>query len=169
MKHKGFTIIELMIVVVIAGIIAAISVPSFIRTARRDYMRKIAIETLTDIRLVRQRCIADPLKALQEGVSYKVIINNNGYRAVFSTMNSRNNTFNNATIVNVHTTDELIPNDEISFDSIGTPLFKKHSTSNFVYMGGVNTIYIINDADNSIGIAVRIDVQSGTVDYSWIP
>lgn len=54
MKARGFTLIELMVVVAIVAIIAAIAVPSFNESVRKS-RRSEAITTLADLQLRQER------------------------------------------------------------------------------------------------------------------
>ncbi|WP_051687412.1 type IV pilin protein [Microbulbifer sp. HZ11] len=54
-KHKGFTLIELMIVVAIIGIIAGIAYPSYMESVRKSN-RADAKATLNDVAQRLQRC-----------------------------------------------------------------------------------------------------------------
>ncbi|HEX6549465.1 MAG TPA: type IV pilin protein [Gammaproteobacteria bacterium] len=55
LKHKGFTLIELMIVVAIIGIIAAIAYPSYVNSMRKG-RRADGQAALTDAAQTLERC-----------------------------------------------------------------------------------------------------------------
>lgn len=58
-NHRGFTMIELMIVVVMIGILSAMAVPTFVRTIPRLKARAEARNMLNFIRTARSRAIAE--------------------------------------------------------------------------------------------------------------
>lgn len=58
-SHKGVTIIELMSVVVIIGIIAALAVPKFTQTLNRLRFRTEARNIVSTLRLARSHAVAD--------------------------------------------------------------------------------------------------------------
>ena len=51
-KHAGFTLVEIMIVVAIIALLAAIAVPGFLRARKRSQASKI----LNDLRMIDAAC-----------------------------------------------------------------------------------------------------------------
>ncbi|MBI5805612.1 GspH/FimT family pseudopilin [candidate division TA06 bacterium] len=71
MKEKGFTLIELMVVVVIIGIVAGFSIPSFIRTIPTARLKDSADDLRGKLMIAR-------IKAIGEGVPYIAVFTENG-------------------------------------------------------------------------------------------
>ena len=65
-KRKGFTLVEIMIVVLIIGILLAIAVPNFI-TARHNSRAQSIIATLKQVEAAKDQCAMD--KGLTTGDS----------------------------------------------------------------------------------------------------
>lgn len=57
-KRKGFTLVEIMIVVLIIGILLAIAVPNFI-TARQNSRAQTIIATLKQVDAAKDQCAMD--------------------------------------------------------------------------------------------------------------
>ena len=57
-KRKGFTLVEIMIVVLIIGILLAIAVPNFI-TARQNSRAQTIIATLKQVEAAKDQCAMD--------------------------------------------------------------------------------------------------------------
>jgi prepilin-type N-terminal cleavage/methylation domain-containing protein len=66
--QKGFTLVELMIVVVLIGIIAAIATPAFQRYAINANLKSAARDITSDFLRLKERAIA-------ENVEYRIIFN----------------------------------------------------------------------------------------------
>ena len=70
-RHNGFTMLEMMIVVVLVGILATIAVPTFVRTIPRLKTRAEARNALNLMRTARSR-------AISENTQYGVYFNISG-------------------------------------------------------------------------------------------
>lgn len=57
-KRKGFTLVEIMIVVLIIGILLAIAIPNFI-TARQNSRAQTIIATLRQVESAKDQCAMD--------------------------------------------------------------------------------------------------------------
>jgi len=73
-KNKGFSLIELIVVMALIGILAAIATPNFTRYRDNQNLREAARDVSSDIQLYKQRAIA-------ENVRYRIdfTIGNNKY------------------------------------------------------------------------------------------
>ena len=71
-KNKGFSLIELIIVIALIGIIAAIAAPNFTRYRDNTNLREAARDLASDIQLYKQRAMA-------ENVNYRVTFSGNNY------------------------------------------------------------------------------------------
>ena len=61
-KNKGFSLIELIIVIALIGIIAAIAAPNFTRYRDNTNLREAARDVSSDIQLYKQRAIAENVR-----------------------------------------------------------------------------------------------------------
>jgi len=61
-KNKGFSLIELIIVIALIGIIAAIAAPNFTRYRDNSNLREAARDVSSDIQLYKQRAIAENVR-----------------------------------------------------------------------------------------------------------
>jgi type IV pilus assembly protein PilA len=84
MKHKGFTLIELMIVVAIVGILAAIAIPAY-----QDYTVRARVSEGLSLASAAKTAVADTAQSL--GGLANVTAANSGYPAPFTpTQNVQN-------------------------------------------------------------------------------
>jgi len=67
-QAKGFSLIELIIVIAILGIVSAIAAPNFNKYRQNTNLREAARDLASDISLYRQRAVAD-------NVSYRITFN----------------------------------------------------------------------------------------------
>lgn len=88
-RPSGFTMIEMMIIIVIIGIVAAMAVPSFLRTMPRLEARSTARNILNYARLARSKAVAE---RCQFGVY--IDINNARYVLFKDTINPAQETYN---------------------------------------------------------------------------
>ncbi len=164
-KNKGFTMLEILIVVAIVGIISSLSVPSFIRRSRKNYMITIGTEMVSNIRWSHQLSVAANPDDYLAGTRYRLKILDDGYD-IFSDKPSKNITFDNALIKN---TSEIKNNNEISFSLIGEPTFRANNAAAWGYMVEAhNSILLYHKQDTNIIMLIEISVQSGTVSYKWL-
>ena len=87
-KNKGFSLIELIIVMAILGVMAAIAAPNFTRYRDNTNLREAARDISSDIQLYKQRAMA-------ENVRYRITFNSgaNNY-VVQRTTTAAPNVFN---------------------------------------------------------------------------
>jgi type II secretion system protein H len=69
--NGGFSLIEMMIVCVLVGIIAAVATPSFIIYQQNSNLREAARDLASDISLCRQRAVA-------ENIRYRIVFDQAG-------------------------------------------------------------------------------------------
>jgi prepilin-type N-terminal cleavage/methylation domain-containing protein len=67
-SSKGFSLIELMIVIAILGIVLAIAAPNFNKYRQNTNLREAARDLASDISLYRQRAVA-------ENIHYQIVFN----------------------------------------------------------------------------------------------
>lgn len=82
-KHKGFTLIELMIGVAIVGILATLATPSFIEQIKRDRMVTTANQIQAAYRFARSEAVKREVALqLKGGTSWQVVEMVNGQEVV---------------------------------------------------------------------------------------
>lgn len=125
-KNKGFSLIELIIVIAIIGIMAAIAAPNFTRYRDNANLREAARDVSSDIQLYKQRAMA-------ENVNYLITFSGKTYdvKKGATTVASKTIGANNAAIV----ISSPYPGGKIEFETRGTlkpsgTLKLKHSTRN---------------------------------------
>lgn len=86
---SGFTMLEMMIIIVIIGIVAAMAIPSFLRTMPKLEARSTARNILNYVRLARSKAVA-------EGSQFGVYIDTSNRRYVLfkDTINPAQQTYN---------------------------------------------------------------------------
>jgi type IV fimbrial biogenesis protein FimT len=95
--QRGFTMIELMVVVVLVSIILALAVPSFTDTLARKRMEGVASELATDIQYARS-------EAAQRNAPVRIIVGTNCYAVhVVGSTNATNCTTLGTGAVNLKT------------------------------------------------------------------
>ncbi len=72
-KQKGFSLIELMVVISIIGILLAIAIPGFIKMAPRMRLKSAARDVVSDIQLAKTL-------ALRDRKQYIIEFSSNGYK-----------------------------------------------------------------------------------------
>lgn len=82
-KNSGFTLLELIIIIVIAGVITAIAVPNFL-TYQYSYRLRGALSTL------RGDLYGAKMLAIKRGVQYKVAFTSGGYQIQRGTTSAGN-------------------------------------------------------------------------------
>lgn len=85
-KDAGFTLVELMIIIVIAGALTAIAVPNFL-TYQRNFRLKGALSTL------RGDLVGARMLAIKRGFEYQVVFSSGGYLIIRGDLSS-GSTFN---------------------------------------------------------------------------
>lgn len=125
-QNKGFSLIELIIVIAIIGIMAAIAAPNFTRYRDNANLREAARDLSSDIQLYKQRAIA-------ENTNYEITFGGNNYTITKGATTVANKTVgaNNASIV----ISSPYPGGKIELETRGTlkpsgTMKLKHNTRN---------------------------------------
>ncbi|MDO9390848.1 MAG: GspH/FimT family protein [bacterium] len=106
MKEKGFTLIELMVVVIIMGVVAAFSVPNFLRSLPTTRLNNSADDLRGKLMLARVRAIG-------EGVPYIARFTANGTSYTIVKDINANETIDNGEPTVTHSYETGIANDSI--------------------------------------------------------
>jgi len=77
-RHRGFTLVEIMIVVLIVGILLAIAVPNYVQ-ARESSRRKACIGNLLRIEIAKQQWAMDHNKEPDDTPQWSDIVGANAY------------------------------------------------------------------------------------------
>jgi prepilin-type N-terminal cleavage/methylation domain-containing protein len=150
-RLSGFTMIELMIIIVIIGIAAAMAVPSFFRSMPRIETRSAARGILNYVRLARSR-------AVSERCQFGVYIDVNGGQYVLfkDTINPPQETYNEG--------DSVVAGPLI----IDPDVFLSRSTFTndcvvFLPTGGASEsgVYTVSSADTSVSYTVSVLGSTG--------
>lgn len=80
LRRKGFTLVEIMIVVAIIGLLAAIAIPNFVK-ARQTAQANACIANLKQIEGAQQVALLDGMASNVSGITWTILCpaNNNGY------------------------------------------------------------------------------------------
>jgi type IV fimbrial biogenesis protein FimT len=87
MKRNGFTLIELMVVVIIIGILGGLTVPSLVRNLPLRRLKDARAQMVGDLNLIRQLSMS---RDLHYGLG---VINSRQYRIFIDTSTPKNGTY----------------------------------------------------------------------------
>lgn len=102
-NQRGFTIIEMMVVVVIIGIIAAMAIPSYNKFIAHQRLNGVARELFSDVRGAR-------VAAIKEGVQYAINFKTSTQFEVIKALTPTYNTFSEAVAAGLSTPFSVVTN-----------------------------------------------------------
>jgi len=148
MKEKGFTLIELMVVIIIIGIVSAFAVPTLLRSLPTNRLRGSADGLRSNLMVARVR-------AISEGVSYIALFTANADSfSVIKDLNS-NNTIDSGEPIVTYKYETGVTNDVIPATNPSIVVFSPRGDASTT-----GSIRLTNTRNEKVAVHV---VSSGSV------